>query len=97
MFECFEIIIDSQKRANQARVAAGARAKKYNEARVWVWSEWSQKKADYLHNKTDFARTYTGLVRDKFVDNKDDPLRVTEKTIREVWLSKPPPASKRAC
>lgn len=96
MFECFEVVLDSQKRRKQARAAAATKAKRSNEARQWTYSEWVSKKADYGNNKSDFARTYTVLVREKFLDNKNDPLRVTEKTIREVWLSDPPAASKPA-
>ena len=96
MFECFEQVIDSAKAQRKAREAALQRAKKTNEAKAWVRDEWALKKLNYKGNKSDFARTYVSLVRVQFTDNQGDPLSVTEKTIREVWLSDTPPAGRRA-
>ena len=96
MFECFEQVIDSAKAQKKAREAAMQRAEKTNQAKAWVRKEWALKKPDYKGNKSDFARTYVSLVRAQFTDNKGDPLCVTEKTIREVWLSDTPPTGRRA-
>ena len=96
MFECFEQVIDSAKAQKKAREAAMLRVEKFNMARAWVQDEWTVKKQDYKGNKSDFARTYVSLVRAQFTDKKGDPLSVTEKTIREVWLSDTLPASKQA-
>jgi hypothetical protein len=87
LFECFEVVLDANKRQTQARLNARKKAQKFTQARLWVQQEWGDKGAAYGNNKSDFARTYTGLVREKFKDIKGDPLRITEKTIREVWLA----------
>lgn len=92
MFECFEQVIDSAKASKKAREAAMQRAEKTNKAKAWARDEWALKKSDYKGNKSDFARTYASLVRAQFTDNKGDPLSITEKTIRESWLSDTPPA-----
>lgn len=67
----------------------------YKSAKVFVQDEWRAFRAEY-RSKSEFARHYAPRVRNEFVDGKGDPLRVTEKTIREVWLSDNPPASKPA-
>lgn len=95
MFECFEQVLDSAKAQQKARKAAMQRAEKTNKAKAWVRGEWALKKPDYKGNKSDFARTYVSLVRVEFTDNKGDPLSVTEKTIREVWLSDTRPLADR--
>jgi hypothetical protein len=73
---------------NRAKHAAEKRHSSMRMAKLFVQAEWDEKGEAYKRDKSDFARTYVGLVRDKFMDSKGDPLRVTEKTIREVWLSK---------
>jgi hypothetical protein len=92
MFECYEQVMDSAKAKKKAREAAAKRVEKTNSAKAWVRDEWALKKPAYKGNKSDFARTYASLVRVKFTDNKGDPLSITEKTIRESWLSDTPPA-----
>jgi len=71
----------------RAKYAAEKRHSSMRTAKLFVQSEWHEKAEAYKRNKSDFARTYVALIRDRFRDTKGDPLRVTEKTIRDVWLS----------
>lgn len=71
----------------RAKFAAGKRHSSMRQAKLFVQAEWYEKAEAYKRNKSDFARTYVALIRDRFLDSKGDPLRVTEKTIRDVWLS----------
>ena len=73
----------------RARNAATARHKHFKPAIEFVQSEWVQHREAFKNNKTDFASVYVGRVRNEFLDARGDPLKVTEKTIREVWLSDP--------
>lgn len=93
-----ETILEKQLRfsAERARNAATARHKHFKPAIQFVQTEWVQHREAFKNNKTDFASVYVGRVRNEFLDGKGDPLKVTEKTIREVWLSDPPSASKQA-
>lgn len=76
----------------RARKAATARHQHFKPAIEFVRTEWDEHCEDYNFNKTDFARTYVDLVRKKFRDKRGDPLKVTIKTITDVWLA--PSASK---
>jgi hypothetical protein len=67
--------------AKQQGAKGGKASKeKFNAPRAFVQEEWAKHRADYENNKSDFARTYVALIRNKF------GLEVTEKTIRESWL-----------
>lgn len=79
-----------------ARRGAEVRHAPTKAARAWVWLEWQKHRGAYGNNKSDFARSYVHLVSGRFVDGNGDPLMVTEKTIREVWVSSPPSAGKPA-
>jgi hypothetical protein len=96
MFECFEYVQDSLKRSRSARENAMSRHQLNNEVKKFVLDEWKVHASDYDHNKSEFARHYVSLILQKFSDKKGDPFRVTEKTIREAWLSDTPSASKPA-
>lgn len=87
---------ERQRRFSQerARKAALARHEHLKPVIQFIRAEWDKHCEAYNLNKTDFARTYVGLIRDKFKDRRGDPLKVTIKTITEVWLA--PSASKRA-
>ena len=71
----------------RAKHAAEKRHSSMRQAKLFVQSEWDKNAEAYNKNKSDFARNYVVLIRDQFHDNKGDPLRVTEKTIRDTWLS----------
>ncbi|MDQ1834089.1 hypothetical protein [Massilia scottii] len=65
-------------------------------AQEFVKLEWTKHKSEYSENKSQFVRTYLGIVKNKFKDAKGDPLKITEKQMREVWLSETPSARKPA-
>lgn len=77
---------------DRARKAATARHQHLKPAILFVRTEWDKHREAYNCNKTDFARTYVELVRSKYRDKRGDPLKVTIKTITDVWLA--PSASK---
>lgn len=62
----------------------------YAKAKTYIQSEWKAHCEEYKNNKSDFARTYSKLVLNQF------GVKVTDKTIREVWLSDTPDAGIRA-
>jgi hypothetical protein len=68
----------------------------YRIAKQYLLKEWEAKKVDYGNNKSQFARDYVRLISHRFTDGDGDPLKVTEKTIREVWLKSPRAASTEA-
>lgn len=70
----------------RARQSANRKHAPMKQAREWVYSEWLAKAAAFGGNKSDFARVYVGLIRQKFRDSKGDPLAVTDKQVRDVWL-----------
>ena len=70
----------------RAKYAAEKRHSSMRLAKLFVQAEWHKNADAYKRNKSDFARNYVVLIRDQFQDSRGDPLRVTEKTIREVWL-----------
>lgn len=91
-----ETVAESQRRFSEerARKAAKARHEHLKPAIQFIRAEWEEHRHAYNLNKTDFARTYVELVRDKYRDRRGDPLKVTIKTVTDVWLA--PPASKQA-
>jgi hypothetical protein len=84
----------SRRTSERAVNAANKKHLATNAARDWVCKEWLEKRDGYAGNKSEFARSYVVLVRNQFTDSKGDPLSVTEKTIREVWLKDTPAAGK---
>ena len=58
-------------------------------ARDFVVQEWTKYAGDYAGNKSAFARHYVKRVFNEL------KVRVTEKQLREVWLSDTPPAANR--
>ena len=74
----------------RARMKAVKRHASTNRARNFVLNEWARHKIAYSGNKSAFARDYVRRVK-----NEHD-LTVTEKQMREVWLSDTPLASKPA-
>jgi hypothetical protein len=98
---------DEQKKniAEQARLDERKLASKHavntknapnRKAETFVRGEWLKNKAEYNNNKTSFARDYVPIVANKFKNNKGEPLKITEKQMREVWLSDTPPTRKPA-
>lgn len=96
LFECFEYAHDEKKKVSRARKSAAAKYKVNAEVRAYVLSEWSRHWQAYEGNKSEFARHYSVLVRQRFIDRSGAPFVVTEKTIREVWLKDTPIAGKEA-
>ena len=90
LFECFEYVRDGDKKSKAASTSAHKRHSKNRVAKKFVADEWIKNKVDYNNNKSEFARHYVRRVKHEF------DVDVTEKTIREVWLSDHPPTSKRA-
>jgi len=84
---------DSRKRKSEW---AKLRHHQTNAARAFVRNEWSLHKDAYNGNKSEFSRTYVSIVANRFKTRNGDPLKVTEKTIRESWLSDTPSASRQA-
>lgn len=80
----------------RARNAAVQRHSATTAAKHYVKNEWHVNGSAYSFNKSDFARTYVKLVAQNFRDRRGDPLTITEKTIREIWLAHTPAASKQA-
>ena len=93
-----ETNLERQRRfsVERARNAAKARHKYTKPAMQFVQAEWSLHREAFKNNKTDFASVYVGRIRNEFKDKRGDPLKVTKKTIREVWLTDAPAASKQA-
>ena len=58
-----------------------------NVARTFTIREWEKNKKDYEFNKTAFARHYVRIISNQFSLPDGTPISVTEKTIRESWLS----------
>ena len=79
---------------SRAKNAAKIRFENNNEARKWVQSEWQFNKVGYDGNKSEFSRAYSLLVKQKFTNKNGEPLSITDKTIREIWLRDTPNASK---
>ncbi len=83
----------SQERILNAKRAGRKGAEMKNKAKDFVVQEWQRKRNKFSNNKSKFARTYVVLIGNEFKDKKGDPLRVTERTIREEWLKDHPSAS----
>lgn len=67
------------------RAQSGGRAKykEHSKAKEFVQREWETHQGEYEGNKSAFARDYVRRVLNEF------NVKVTEKTLREVWLSTP--------
>lgn len=87
---------ESNFNKTRARNAAVQRHSATTAAKNYVKNEWLINGFAYGFNKSDFARTYVKLVAQNFRDRREDPLSITEKTIREIWLAHTPAASKQA-
>lgn len=80
-------LLQADDAAARALVRHSATAK----ARHWVLSEWAKYGvSEYGGNKTKFCETYVRLLPQRFNTVKGDPLKVSEKQMREVWLKSPP-------
>jgi hypothetical protein len=84
----------SRRASEKAVNAANTRHASNNAAKKWVRSEWALYHGEYSGNKSEFSRIYASRVMNEFSNSKGDPLKVTDKTIREVWLSDTPDAGK---
>jgi hypothetical protein len=91
-----EVVADALSRRTSERAvnAANKRHAPGNNARDWVCKEWTLHCESYSGNKSAFSRDYAGRVKNEFKNLKGEPLSVTEKTIREVWLKNTPAAGK---
>jgi hypothetical protein len=78
-----------------AKLAASKRHASTNLARNFIKNEWEKHKTSYNNNKSAFARSYVALIANQFKDAKGDPLKITEDTIKEIWLKDPLSASKQ--
>lgn len=78
----------SSKKALDAKHGPARAAKK------WVQDEWAKYRSEYGENKSAFARSYVTLVAHKFNNSKGEPLIVTERQMKETWLSDALPTRK---
>ena len=77
-------ILDAEfatRSSERARSGAVKRSNGFSPARNFVAEEWTRHREQYAGNKSEFARIYVRRVLNEF------GTRVTEKTIREAWLS----------
>lgn len=86
----FEIDLKNEARKETASKGGIASNQKLVAPRDFVKSEWAKHRNVYKNNKSAFARDYARRVLNEF------SVQVTEKTIREVWLSNTPTTSKPA-
>jgi hypothetical protein len=84
------------ERKSASKHAINTKNAPHRRAEEFVREEWSKNKAEYNNNKASFARDFVPIVANKFKNNKGDPLKITEKQMREVWLSDTPPTRKPA-
>jgi hypothetical protein len=78
------------ERSKLARRNSDKRFESLRKARTWLIEEWGRNQAAYGGNKSEFARHYVRLLL------AQRGVKVTEKTVREVWLNDTPDSSKRA-
>lgn len=92
-------IIRAAKNAQKKQQSKKATTKRHaasNAARMFIKGEWELHKAEYAGNKSEFVRTYISIVANRFKNANGDPLKITEKQMREVWLADTPSAGKQA-
>jgi hypothetical protein len=85
-------ILDAEfatRSSERARSGAVKRSNGFSPARNFVAEEWTRHREQYAGNKSEFARIYVRRVLNEF------GTRVTEKTIREAWLSHNPGTGKQ--
>lgn len=73
-------------RSDMARLGGAGKDAVYAEPRAYIKNEWETHRSNYDNNKSEFARSYASLLANRFKDQRGDPLKVTERTIRESWL-----------
>ncbi len=76
----------ARRKSEEAKRKADKGHAKRNEARDWVLIEWKLHHDVYYNNKSDFARIYSTRLKDEWSDHDGTPMRVTDRTIREMWL-----------
>lgn len=81
--QAIEIAVKSAIK-RRAQSGGHAKYKRQAEAKDFVQREWEAHKGAYGGNKSAFARDYVRRVHNEL------DVQVTEKTLREVWLSTPP-------
>lgn len=74
------------RRAEARRRGTAARNLRLAEAQAWTREQWLNEATGY-DSKADFARIYVNLIAAKFQRANGEPLRVTDRTIREIWLA----------
>lgn len=67
------------------------RAETYLRAREWTWVRWQKEKSDYGGKRAAAARDYERLISQEFKTASGSPLKVTQGTLKNVWLKEPPP------
>lgn len=86
----------AKERRMQAQRGGIAKNAKHADAKKFVLEEWSKHQAAYKGNKSAFSRDYAARVRREFTDRFGVAIHISEKQIREVWLSNTPAAGKQA-
>lgn len=79
--------IPAATRREQAKRGGLAKYSVARKAREFIQSEWVMHRAAYDNNKSEFARIYARLIFNEFRKANGEPLSVTVKQIRDVWLS----------
>lgn len=87
---------DFKRRESQiASIRAAIRHEPTRVAREFIQAEWEKNQAEYQGNKSAFARDYVSIIAHKFSKPGGDPVKITEKQMRDVWLADYPPTRKR--
>jgi len=90
MYECFERVLHGKRRSDEARRAVSVKHEKSRAAKAFVALEWVRCCAAYDGNKSAFARDYVRRVKNEF------GFTITEKQMREIWLTNTPATRKPA-
>lgn len=81
--------VEAAARKKTSRLALDAKYASNTAARNFVKKEWAAHRSEYDNNKSAFVRSYVAIVANKFNDSKGNPLKITEKQMRESWLAEP--------
>jgi hypothetical protein len=80
-----------RRESRAASIRASIRHEFGNSAKDFVRQEWEAHKSEYGNNKSAFARHYVPIVSHKFSKKDGDPINITHKQMRDVWLADHPP------
>lgn len=84
-----------RRESQLASLRASIRHEPHRAAREFVKEEWGKHQTAYEYNKSAFARDYVRIVANKFSRPGGEPVTITEKQMRDVWLADSPPARKQ--